>query len=303
MKKPLVVLMLAIGMSACSDDGGSSGPEPVVHAQPTGIWRGCLTTILEWEYKGEPEYEDFTCQDPLGAGQHPMLVVADSQRRFRVFSEFGVVHSYDADSSHREWTTAPFLALGQVTTRENASMGHWGIFSVNPETDLPPSLETLQYRKATSKGEMVTAESWRGTISWENLDYFKFDLAYDEAESQRGASLTRLEGIWQNADDEAEPLTIQFHSDGRFETDVNASGNCLYQGTVSVPDRAQNLYRLTGVTVDHSPSGRCFGKKPQDFLRGDYGGVAVLVEENGIDVLKIMLTHEFRLLNLNLRSN
>src|SRR5690606_5969330 len=285
MKRPLLTLMLAIGVSACSDDGDSSGPAPVVDAQPTGIWRGCLTTLLEWESKDQPSYEDFACQEPLGAGQHPMLVVSDPQGRFRVFAEMGVVQDHDATTKEPIWTTAPFLAWGQVATKENASSAQWSFYSVNPETLNPPSPETLQYRAATSKGEMATADFWRGTLTWGNLDYYKFNLIYDEAATTRGASRAQLEGIWQNVDGAAEPVTITFHADGRFETDANASGGCLYKCRVSVPDPAQNFYRLNDVRVDRGIRGSCTGKNAQDSLRGNYGGVAILVEENGVDVL------------------
>lgn len=302
MKRPLFILMLALGMSACSDDGGSSDPAPVVvHAQPVGIWQGCLTTLLEWEHKGKPANDDFACQDPLGAGQHSMLVVTDPQGRFRVFAEMGVVESYDEVTEQRTWTTAPFLAHGKVATTENESRAGWSLYTVNPATNQPASLESLEYRQAESKGEMATADFWRGTISLKPLDFFKFDLAYDEVATKKGANLAGLKGIWQNADSASELVTILIDADGWFETDANASGSCRYKGKISVPDSTRNFYRLSDVQVEQGGRDSCAGRGTQKSPA--YGGVAVLIEENGVEVLKISLANEERMLNLNLIRN
>lgn len=307
MKRPLLVLMLAFGMSACSDDGDSSGPAKVVDAKPTGIWRGCLTTILEWELKGKEPNDDFACGDTLGDGQHPMLVVSDTEGRFRIFAEMGVVETYDATNNSRTWTTAPFLARGQVTTKENEANGHLVFYSLIPNNSKSSSIETLKYREAAYQGALTTANRWRGGFTWagkegDNLEYFKFDVAYDQIASARGASLSQLEGIWQYLTKDAELETILIEADGSFATEETSStnGSCLYSGQISVPDPRQNLYRLTNVTIDHGHNGNCTGKNENDFLRGSYGGVAILVEENGIDVLKISLSNETRMLSLDL---
>lgn len=293
MKKPLSLLALAIMLSACSDGGSSRKPAPAAEIDPAGIWRGTMTSLLE---KERLERCDGASED---AGQHEVLILVDHMGYARLMSEMGIVTVDEATNTCTVDRVRELLASGRFVNilNENdiedepkdseAKVGDYtgllDVYSVDPRNTNPP--ETLARHYSTTSGNVVPQDSMTGSLKFADLELFTFDVTYDQAASQRGASVADLAGRTLTdpvGNGEGRPLTLTF-GDGTVE---GGDGVCTYQGTFNVPEASLNIY-LLNLTV----------ASPCATYQGTYSGLAALLDSQ----LSLNLIDSKRSLQYNLQ--